>query len=272
MEMASAVDADKVEVASVAAPADVGAVVDHALVGKHIGIARAAVRRYERRAGDLSQADRDDLIAVANLALCEASATWQEERSGFGTFARLVVGQRVAAAAFAARSCMSAGGKNTHWNMLLERSMATKSFTAQHGRPPTRDELAERIGWRRERFDAFDRMAGGEVSLDVELAGNGSGCSSNRSLHEEISYDVLEEDAEEAVGKRFLRRFLAKAVAALEPRERKVIELRYLGSEDVDPTLEVVGRAIRRTRERVRQIEKEALEKLAKHFLKAGAE
>lgn len=271
MEMAAEMDVVRVEVASVTAPADVGVVVDHALVGKHIGIARAAVRRYERRAGILDPADRDDLVAVANLALCEASATWQEGRSGFGTFARLVVGQRVAAAAFAARSCMSTG-KSTHWNMLLERSMATKSFSAQHGRPPTRDELAERIGWRRERFDAFDRMAGGEASMDQENQGSGGADGSHpRSLHDHVG-DVVEEDAEEAVGKRFLRRFLAKAVAALEPRERKVIELRYLGSEDVDPTLEVVGRAIGRTRERVRQIEKEALEKLAKHFLKAGAE
>jgi len=57
---------------------------------------------------------------------------------------------------------------------------------------------------------------------------------------------------------------LAEALAALSERERKVLILRY-GLDDSDPkTLEEIGRRLGLTRERVRQIETEALKRLAR--------
>ena len=57
---------------------------------------------------------------------------------------------------------------------------------------------------------------------------------------------------------------LAQALAALSERERHVIILRY-GLADAEPkTLEDIGRRLGLTRERVRQIETEALKRLAK--------
>jgi RNA polymerase sigma factor (sigma-70 family) len=57
---------------------------------------------------------------------------------------------------------------------------------------------------------------------------------------------------------------LAQALAALSDRERQVIILRY-GLADAEPkTLEEIGRRLSLTRERVRQIETEALKRLAK--------
>src|SRR5438874_1146515 len=57
---------------------------------------------------------------------------------------------------------------------------------------------------------------------------------------------------------------LAEALAALSERERKVLILRY-GLDDSEPkTLEEIGRRLGLTRERVRQIETEALKRLAR--------
>src|SRR5436190_798304 len=57
---------------------------------------------------------------------------------------------------------------------------------------------------------------------------------------------------------------LAEAIAALSDREQKVLILRY-GLDDAEPkTLEEIGRRLGLTRERVRQIETEALKRLAR--------
>ena len=69
---------------------------------------------------------------------------------------------------------------------------------------------------------------------------------------------------EEAVEGSLRSEALAQALAALSDRERHVIILRY-GLADAEPkTLEEIGRRLGLTRERVRQIETEALKRLAK--------
>jgi RNA polymerase sigma factor (sigma-70 family) len=57
---------------------------------------------------------------------------------------------------------------------------------------------------------------------------------------------------------------LRRAVAQLPERERDVVKLRYGLNGDIEPaTLEEIGRRLGITRERVRQIEADALERLA---------
>ena len=57
---------------------------------------------------------------------------------------------------------------------------------------------------------------------------------------------------------------LRRAISQLPDREREVVKLRYGLNGDVDPvSLEEIGRRLGVTRERVRQIETEALERLA---------
>ena len=69
-----------------------------------------------------------------------------------------------------------------------------------------------------------------------------------------------------------LRNELRKALTQLTTRERQVIELRFGLADDHDHTLEEVGKKLRVTRERVRQIEERAIRKLrhpgASRFLK----
>ena len=81
-----------------------------------------------------------------------------------------------------------------------------------------------------------------------------------RSLEQQL--DVLLPEDEVEVSLR--SEALAQALAALSERERKVLILRY-GLDDADPkTLEEIGRRLGLTRERVRQIENDALRRLAR--------
>jgi len=78
----------------------------------------------------------------------------------------------------------------------------------------------------------------------------------------EILSDTRKLPAEEEIKLMTLREKLEEALSMLTPRERKVIELRY-GLDGKKPrTLEETGRELGLTRERVRQLEISAIEKL----------
>ena len=59
-----------------------------------------------------------------------------------------------------------------------------------------------------------------------------------------------------------LRECLSQVMSSLSPREAKVLRMRYGINADCDHTLEEVGRCFAVTRERIRQIEAQAIAKL----------
>ena len=63
-----------------------------------------------------------------------------------------------------------------------------------------------------------------------------------------------------------------KALATLTPREEKVLRMRFGIGEKSDHTLEEVGQNFDVTRERIRQIEAKALEKIREHGKAAALE
>ena len=133
---------------------------------------------------------------------------------------------------------------------------AERELTPKLGRPPTDDEVAEAaklpLKQVREVRDAaravvsLDRpMADSETSLGELMAGEGAGPEEEVTVS--LDMDVLR-----------------RAVSQLPERERNVVKLRYGLNGDIEPkSLEEIGRRLGITRERVRQIEAEALERLA---------
>ncbi|MCX6741291.1 MAG: RNA polymerase sigma factor RpoD, partial [Candidatus Parcubacteria bacterium] len=64
-----------------------------------------------------------------------------------------------------------------------------------------------------------------------------------------------------------LRDYVAEVIKDLTPREQKILEMRFGLKDGVAHTLEEVGQEFDVTRERIRQIEAKALEKIGKHDL-----
>lgn len=89
------------------------------------------------------------------------------------------------------------------------------------------------------------------------------GQNSGHYGQEEGSHTDLEPDDGDAVDfhMRDMMRRVGTTVDLLEPRERTVIRMRF-GLDEEEKTLEEVGKKIGLTRERIRQIESKALEKL----------
>jgi len=62
-----------------------------------------------------------------------------------------------------------------------------------------------------------------------------------------------------------LKEYVTRVIRDLTPREQKILEMRFGLTDGVSHTLEEVGKEFDVTRERIRQIEAKALEKISKH-------
>ncbi len=124
------------------------------------------------------------------------------------------------------------------------------------GRHPSRAELAQAAEMSEEQLSQLLQSMVEPVSLDTPM-----GTEGERSLAEFVP-------AEESQGpfarvfRHAVRDEVGRALKSLTPREQDVLRLRF-GLEGREPhTLEEVGKALHITRERARQLESQALEKL----------
>jgi RNA polymerase primary sigma factor len=136
-------------------------------------------------------------------------------------------------------------------------------FETAHGRAPTLEELAEAGGMSpqhaQEALDAVEAS----VSLNTPV-GDGDGELG------ELFADPESVDPEAAADDSLRGRAVRQALAKLPERERRIIEMRF-GFDGEATTLEAIGRELGITRERVRQLEREAFEHLASELENVGA-
>ncbi|MBD3281638.1 sigma-70 family RNA polymerase sigma factor, partial [Candidatus Uhrbacteria bacterium] len=66
-------------------------------------------------------------------------------------------------------------------------------------------------------------------------------------------------------GRQLLKDYVKHIIHDLSPREQKILEMRFGLVDGVGHTLEEVGKEFDVTRERIRQIESKALEKIQQH-------
>jgi RNA polymerase primary sigma factor len=133
-----------------------------------------------------------------------------------------------------------------------ERELVTKL-----GRPPTEQELAKAAKLPLKQVREVRQAARAVTSLDKPIGDDDSGTYGELFAAEQV-------DTDEEVEVSLREATLHKALADLPERERKVLKLRYGLDGDREPmSLEAIGRELGITRERVRQIEANALETLS---------
>jgi len=124
------------------------------------------------------------------------------------------------------------------------------------GREPTPEELASELDRTPEQIEEMLRNARQPVSLD-----NPVGDDEDTRLGDLIE-DFEAPAASDALEYQTMIETVHRALAGLEPREARVLALRFGLAEGRPHTLDEIGRDVGLTRERIRQIEKEALAKL----------
>jgi RNA polymerase primary sigma factor len=132
----------------------------------------------------------------------------------------------------------------------------TRGFLQQNGREPTLEEQAALAGVSVEEAECVARMARRPVSLDQPL-GEGDEATVGELVSDRREIDPLRE-----VNSQALKSSISRALEGLSYREREIIRLRFGLADGYAYTLEEVGTIFEVTRERVRQIEAKAVEKL----------
>jgi len=126
------------------------------------------------------------------------------------------------------------------------------------GRDPTPEELAAEMGEELKKVKHIIKIAQDTVSLETSV---GSDDDDDSSLSDFIE-DVKNVSPAHSAGVELLRDYIQEAIRDLSPREQKILEMRFGLKDGVTHTLEEVGREFDVTRERIRQIEAKALEKI----------
>jgi RNA polymerase primary sigma factor len=135
-------------------------------------------------------------------------------------------------------------------------SRAARRLEVELGREATKEELAEATGLPMQHVDEALGAAHASVSLNQTVGADDEGALGDLFADREAA-DPFDE-AEESLRKQGVRR----ALDALPERERRILELRF-GFEGEPWTLEAIGHELDLTRERVRQLEAQALARLA---------
>jgi RNA polymerase primary sigma factor len=135
-------------------------------------------------------------------------------------------------------------------------SRARRRLEAELGRDPTREELGRATGIEGNHLDEALDAAHASMSLNQPVGVEGQG-EFGDLLPDEGADDPFE-GAVEVLRKVGVRRSLE----ALPERERRILEFRF-GFDDDPWTLEAIGDELGLTRERVRQLESQALQRLS---------
>ncbi len=134
----------------------------------------------------------------------------------------------------------------------------SRELTHKLGREPTIKELSDRVGASERRIRSTLDLAFSQISLDQTISE-----TDERTYYDTIINDSIPSPIE-IISKKVLFRELREILKELSPKEERVLTLRF-GLEDNYPrTLEEIGEIFNLSRERIRQIEEKALQKLRK--------
>ena len=128
------------------------------------------------------------------------------------------------------------------------------------GREPLAEEMATEMGIPVEKIHVIENISQETVSLEQPV-----GDDDDKSTLENFIPDdkILRPDQESS--RRILGDQVRAVLAELNPKERKILEMRYGLVDGIQHTLERVGEEFGVTRERIRQIEAKVHEKLRQH-------
>ena len=106
-----------------------------------------------------------------------------------------------------------------------------------------------------------------KISQDTVSLETSVGDDDEDSTLEDFIEDVKNVTPDRSAALQLLKDYVNEIVKDLNPREQKILEMRFGLVDGVSHTLEEVGKEFDVTRERIRQIEAKALEKIQNHPL-----
>jgi RNA polymerase nonessential primary-like sigma factor len=196
-----------------------------------------------------------DIIEEGNLGLIRAVEKFQYERGfRFSTYASWWIRQSIERAI--ANQVRIIRLPVHVAEMANAYSRTVRKLTQELGREPFNEEVAKKMKITLNRVRTLSQVTRETYSLDMLISGEG-----DETLKDVVS-DENTPSPSATSDERLRSQYLGEWISGLPATERSVIEMRYGLNHTSQRTLDSIGRQFGITRERVRQIENQAIRKL----------
>lgn len=220
------------------------------MVRAHLRLVVAIAKKYR----GYSSLDLPDLIQEGNLGLMRAVEKYNYRHGvKVSTYASWWIRQSITRAMADQGRIIRVPVHMTQTARKVQRER--RKLHQQQGREPGADEIAARAGMAKAQVEQALSLVQEPASLDLPIGEDGDATLADLI---EAPDAVNPYAAAEAAA---LRECVVQALAELTPREERILRMRF-GIGMPDHTLEQVGQTFGVTRERIRQIEAKALQKL----------